>query len=177
MKPLDAKGRDDYFRRVADVLIAQIKAGTVPWVQSWKAGERGQPYNLKTGKRYRGGNSTWLATVSQMRGYQDERWGTYRQIQDAGGRVRRGQKGASVVYWQWEARRLARDGNGKPLLDDKAQPVYEVKPLERPRSYMYTVFNAEQVERVAVRGRYQRPGISGSRTNGSRSSSRTAESR
>ena len=55
MKPLDSKGRDDYFRRVADVLIAQIKAGTVPWVQSWKAGERGQPYNLKTGKRYRGG--------------------------------------------------------------------------------------------------------------------------
>ena len=151
MKPLDAKGRDDYFRRVADVLIAQIKAGTVPWVQSWKAGERGQPYNLKTGKRYRGGNSTWLATVSQMRGYQDERWGTYRQIQEVGGRVRRGQKGASVVYWQWEARRLARDGNGKPLLDDKAQPVYEVKPLERPRSYMYTVFNAEQANGLPPR--------------------------
>ena len=86
-----------------------------------------------------------------MRGYQDERWGTYRQIQEAGGRVRRGQKGASVVYWQWEARRLARDGKGKPLLDDKAQPVYEVKPLERPRSYMYTIFNAEQANGLPPR--------------------------
>ena len=65
MRPLDSKGRDDYFRRVADVLIAQIKAGTAPWVQSWEPGERVQPYNLKTGKSYRGGNSTWLASVSQ----------------------------------------------------------------------------------------------------------------
>jgi len=137
MRPLDSKGRDDYFRRVADVLIAQIKAGTAPWVQSWEAGERVNPYNLKTGKSYRGGNATWLASVSEMRGYQDERWGTYRQIQESGGQVRRGQKGASIIYWQWEARRLARDGEGKPVLDEKSQPVYEVAKLERPRSYMY----------------------------------------
>ena len=78
MKPLDSKGRDDYFRRVADVQIAQIKAGTAPWVQSWEAGERVQPYNLKTGKTYRGGNATRLASVSEMHGYEDERWGTYR---------------------------------------------------------------------------------------------------
>ncbi|MDE0107914.1 MAG: zincin-like metallopeptidase domain-containing protein [Bryobacterales bacterium] len=151
MKPLDSKGRDDYFRRVADVLIAQIKAGTAPWVQSWEAGERVNPYNLKTGKSYRGGNATWLASVSEMRGYQDERWGTYRQIQESGGQVRRGQKGASIIYWQWEARRLARDGEGKPVLDDKSQPVYEVAKLERPRSYMYTVFNAEQASGLPPR--------------------------
>ena len=144
MKPLDSKSRDDYFRRVADVLIAQIEAGTVPWVQSWQPGERAQPYNVRTGKTYRGGNATWLASVAQMRGYQDERWGTYRQIQESGGHVRRGQKGASIIYWQWEARQLARDNAGKPVLDDKAQPVYEVTKLERPRSYTYTVFNAEQ---------------------------------
>jgi len=144
VKQLDAQARDQYFRRVADVLIAQIKAGTAPWVQSWEAGERVQPYNLKTGKSYRGGNSTWLASVSEMRGYRDERWGTYRQIQESGGQVRRGQKGASIIYWQWEKRQLARDSAGKPVLDDNSQPVYQVAKLERPRSYMYTVFNAEQ---------------------------------
>ena len=116
----------------------------MPWVQSWQPGERAQPYKLKTGKSYRGGNATWLASVSQMRGCQDQRWGTYRQIREPGGQVRRGQKGASIIYWQWEARRLARDSNGKPLLDDKSEPVYRVTPLERPRSYMYAVFNAEQ---------------------------------
>ena len=103
-----------------------------------------QPYNLASGKAYRGGNSTWLASVAQMRGYQDERWGTYRQIREAGGQVRRGQKGASIIYWQWEARRVRRDGGGSPVLDEKSQPVYDVRKLERPRSYTYTVFNAEQ---------------------------------
>ena len=151
MRPLDPKGRDDYYRRVADVLIAQIKDGTAPWVQSWEAGERVQPYNLASGKAYRGGNATWLASVSEMRGYQDERWGTYRQIQEAGGQVRRGQKGASIIYWQWEKRRLARDGGGKPVLDEKGQPAYEVAKLERPRSYMYTVFNAEQASGLPAR--------------------------
>ena len=126
-------------------------------VWSREPGERVQPYNLKTGKSYRGGNATWLASVSEMRGYQDERWGTCRQIQDPGGQVRRGQKGASIVYWQWEARRLARDGEGKPVLDDKSQPVYEVAKLEWPRSYMYTVFNAEQASGLSSR-RLREPG-------------------
>ena len=124
MRPLDAKGRDDYYRRVADVLIAQVKAGTAPWVQSWQPGERGRPYNLQSGKSYRGGNSTWLASVAQMRGYQDERWGTYRQIAAAGGQVRRGQKGASIIYWQWERPAgRARDGSRQAACcDEEGQP-------------------------------------------------------
>ncbi len=144
MRPLDAQGRDGYYRRVADVLIAQIEAGTAPWTQAWQPGERERPYNLKTGKSYRGGNSTWLASVAQMRGYQDERWGTYRQIAEAGGQVRRGQKGASIIYWQWERKQAERDANGAPRLDGEGRPVYHTTKLERPRTYMYTVFNAEQ---------------------------------
>ena len=151
MRPLDPKARDDYYRRVADVLIAQIQDGTAPWTQSWEAGAKAQPYNLASGKAYRGGNSTWLASVATMRGYQDERGGTYRQIREAGGQVRRGQKGASIIYWQWESRRVRRDGGGKPVLDEKSQPVYDVRKLERPRPYTYTVFNAEQASGLPPR--------------------------
>ena len=151
MRPLDAQGRDGYYRRVADVLIAQIEAGTAPWTQAWQPGERERPYNLKTGKSYRGGNSTWLASVAQMRGYQDERWGTYRQIAEAGGQVRRGQKGASIIYWQWERKQAERDANGAPRLDGEGRPVYRTTKLERPRTYMYTVFNAEQAGGLPTR--------------------------
>lgn len=151
MKPLEGQHREDYFRKVADQLIEQIEAGTAPWVQSWEPGERVQPYNLKTSKAYRGGNSTWLASVASMRGYKDERWGTYRQIQEAGGQVLRGQKGASIIYWQWEARQLKRDEAGAPVLDADKRPVYETTPLQRPRSYTYTVFNAEQAEGLPPR--------------------------
>ena len=143
--PASAAERSDaYYRKVADHLIDQIENGTAPWTQAWEPGEKTLPRNVATGKAYRGGNSVWLASVGDMRGYQDERWGTYKQVQGLGGQVRRGQKGASILFWQWESKKLARDGAGRPVLDEEGKPVYETVPLDRPRSYPYTVFNAEQ---------------------------------
>ncbi|MYE06166.1 MAG: DUF1738 domain-containing protein [Chloroflexi bacterium] len=139
-----AERSDAYYRKVADHLIDQIERGTAPWTQAWQPGEKAMPRNVATGKAYRGGNSVWLASVAEMRGYHDERWGTYKQVQDLGAQVRRGQKGASILFWQWESRKLARDGAGRPVLDEEGKPVYETVPLDRPRSYPYTVFNAEQ---------------------------------
>ena len=143
--PASAAERSDaYYRKVADHLIDQIESGTAPWTQAWQPGEKSMPRNVATGKAYRGGNSVWLASVAEMRGYQDERWGTYKQVQGLGGQVRRGQRGSDILFWQFETRRLARDGAGRPVLDEEGNPAYETLPLDRPRSYPYTVFNAEQ---------------------------------
>ena len=139
-----AERSDAYYRKVADHLIDQIESGTAPWTQAWQPGEKAMPRNVSTGKAYRGGNSVWLASVAEMRGYRDERWGTYKQVQDLGGQVRRGQRGSTVLFWQWEMRKLARDAAGRKVLDEEGKPVYETTPLVRPRSYPYTVFNAEQ---------------------------------
>ena len=104
------------------------------------------PRNVATGTAYRGGNSVWLASVADQRGYQDERWGTYKQVQGLGGQVRRREKGSAILFWQFETRKLARDRDGRPVLDENGKQVYETIPLDRPRSYPYTVFNAEQCD-------------------------------
>ena len=137
---------EDYYRQVADALIEQIERGTAPWTEAWKPGERALPCNIKSGKPYRGGNTVWLASTAKRRKYEDERWGTYKQIKELGGQVRRGEKGCAILFWQFKIRKLARDTEGKPLLDEKGQPVYETKPLASPRVYRYTVFNAEQCD-------------------------------
>ena len=62
------------------------------------------PRNVVTGTAYRGGNSVWLASVAERRGYGDERWGTYKQVQGLGGQVRRGKKGSAIVFWQCATR-------------------------------------------------------------------------
>ena len=142
---------EDYYRRVADSLIAQIERGTAPWTEAWRPGEKALPYNIKSGKPYRGGNSVWLASTATRRGYSDERWGTYKQIGDLDGQVRRGEKGCAILFWQFEARQLARDREGKPLLDDEGQPVCETRVLSSPRVYPYTVFNAEQCDGLPAR--------------------------
>ena len=141
-----AQRNDAYYRKVADALIAQVEEGTAPWTQAWKAGEKAMPCNVVTGKAYRGGNSVWLASVAEQRGYSDERWGTYKQVQGLSGQVRRGEKGSAILFWQFETRKLARDRDGQPILDREGKPVYETVPLDRPRSYPYTVFNAEQCD-------------------------------
>ena len=119
-----AEKSEAYYRKVADQLIEQIEGG----------------------KAYRGGNSVWLASVADQRGFQDERWGTYKQVKGLGGQVRRAEKGSAILFWQFETRKPARDRNGKPVLDENGKPVYETIPLDRPRSYPYTVFNAEQCD-------------------------------
>ena len=147
---------DDYYRRVAQSLISQIEEGTAPWTQAWKPGEKALPCNVKTGKQYRGGNSVWLASTADNRGYSDERWGTFKQVRDLGGQVLRGEKGCAILFWQFETKRLARDPEGKPILDDKGKPVYEIQPLTSPRAFTYTVFNAEQCNGLPARP--ERPG-------------------
>ena len=144
---------EDYYRRVADVLIRQIERGTAPWTEAWKPEKKVLPYNVKTGKAYTGGNSVWLASTATQRDYCDERWGTYKQVKDVGGQVRRGEKGTAILFWQFETKRLARDDQGHPLLDDEGSPVYEVRPLRSPRVYQYTVFNAEQCDGLPPRPR------------------------
>ncbi len=142
---------DDYFQKVAESLVEQVERGTAPWVQAWDAGAKALPYNVKTGKPYRGSNALFLASEADKRGFKDERWGTYRQIREVGGQVMRGERGSPVLFWQFEARRLARDKSGKPILDSKGQPAYDVRRLSAPRVYRYTVFNANQARGLPPR--------------------------
>ena len=142
---------DDYHRHVADALIEQIQRGTAPWTEAWKPGGLGLPRNIKSGKPYRGGNTVWLASTAMRRQYGDERWGTYRQVRELGGQVRRGERGCGILFWQFELSKLARDAAGKPLLDAAGKPVYETKPLASPRVYRYTVFNVEQCDGLPPR--------------------------
>ena len=146
-----AERNEAYYRKVADSLIAQIEEGTAPWTQAWKPGEKAMPCNVVTGTAYRGGNSVWLASLAEQRGYSDDRWGTYKQVHGLGGQVRRGEKGSAILFWQFETRKLARDRDGQPVLDQEGKPVYETTPLDRPRSYPYTVFNAEQCDGLPKR--------------------------
>ncbi len=136
---------EDHYRTVAEELIRRMREGTAPWTEAWQPGERRElPTNVHTGRTYRGGNSLWLASTARQRGWADPRWGTFRQVRELGGHVRRGEQGTKIVYWQFERRWRARDAAGRPRVDGQGKPVYETQPLASPRGYTHTVFNAEQ---------------------------------
>jgi len=118
--------KNDVYEQVTDRIIAALEAGeTVPWRKPWKA-LAGLPVNVRNGKPYRGVNVFLLGFA----GYSDPRWGTYKAISEAGGQVRKGEKGTSIILWK----PVKRKGEGE----------------EQGSSYMllktYVVFNAEQAD-------------------------------
>ena len=142
---------EKYHREVADFLLKEIKAGTVPWRQAWKPGEKVMPRNVATGRPYTGGNMVTLLSAARRRGFEDDRWGTYNQVRSLKGQVRRGERGTPLIYWKFEEKRLARDSRGRPVLDKGGEPVFETRRLDQPRTHRFAVFNAEQCDGIPAR--------------------------
>jgi len=141
--PMDQK-KKPFHEIVAENLIRQLEAGTAPWQRPWDAGESGffLPYNPTTGNRYKGINALHL--MSQDRN--DQRWMTYKQASEAGGQVRKGEKGTGIQYWKFNEEYTKKDDNGNPVLDSDGNPVKVIVRLERPRVFFATVFNGEQID-------------------------------
>lgn len=57
--------------------------------------------------------------------------------------VSRGQKGSRIISWSFEACKLARSKDGKPVLGQNDNRASKMRP-SRPRGFAYTVVNAEQ---------------------------------
>ena len=142
---------DEYHRKFADRVIEQIRQGTAPWQKPWAPGERVLPSNVDTGRSYRGGNSLHLAAVQQKLGYDDVRWGTYRQVQARGGQVRKGERGTRILSFRDKKRLPVTDDRGKPVRDDEGKRVYHYERLNVPFVRQYTVFNAQQADGLPAR--------------------------
>lgn len=129
---------------VAEKLIEQLKTNTAPWQRPWEPGEQRQflPYNPTTGNRYKGINALHLLSQN----HDDQRWMTYKQAQDVGAQVRKGEKGTLVQYWKFSEEQTKLDDNGKPVIGADGKPEKVNVQLERPRCFMATVFNASQID-------------------------------
>lgn len=84
---------DDVTRRI----ISELEAGRFPWVQPWDASPN-LPRNALTGRRYSGVNILLLWAAGIEGGHASQCWLTFRQALEAGGAVRKGQHGTTVVY-------------------------------------------------------------------------------
>ena len=142
---------DEYHQQFAERIIRALKEGTAPWQMAWQRDEHILPRNLSSGCGYRGGNALYLAMTALDRGYADPRWGGYRQIREAGGHVRNGEKGTPILNVDWRQRRTAGDEHGNPMLDGEGRPKLEWVQRDRPLVKLRYVFNIEQTEALELR--------------------------
>lgn len=128
--------QNDIYQAVTDRILELLDRGVAPWRQPIRGqGNSSEPpSNLHTNRHYRGINVFLLAVTAWAEGYASPHWLTFRQAQERGGHVRKGEKGSLVIFWKQHT--VEDRETGKP----KTIPV-----LRR-----YTVFNAVQCEGVGV---------------------------
>jgi len=135
--------RTNFYDEVTARIVAELEAGRFPWVQPWgnpdgdgSAVSPGLPRNALTARRYSGVTVLilWGAVIEQ--GYPSQGWLTFKQALEAGGCVRKGERGTTVVYadrFTPEAEKARAVETGS---DAKSIPL-----LKR-----FTVFNVAQCE-------------------------------
>lgn len=97
----DTETRVSLYDEVTARIVAEMETGRVPWVQPWgrvDGASAGLPRNALTGRSYSGINVLilWGAVIGA--GYPSQGWLTFKQALEAGGCVRKGERGTSVVY-------------------------------------------------------------------------------
>lgn len=124
----------DTYNEVTDRIVAALEQGVAPWVCPWRrdsSGDGGRPHNGASGHVYKGIN----VVLTGMSGFASSRWYTYRQALALGGQVRRGERGTTVIYWQFIEAKAAADREDGEGAKGRKIPVLK----------SYAVFNAEQI--------------------------------
>jgi antirestriction protein ArdC len=128
--------KEDIYTRVTNRIIADLEKGVRPWMKPWSSANAEGRITLPlrhNGLHYRGINILMLWGASLERGYVSPTWMSYRQAQELGGQVRKGEKGALVVY----ANTITKtETNGDGEEEERSIPFMTG----------YTVFNVEQID-------------------------------
>ena len=79
-------------------LITALENGENVWRKTWQSvKDFGMPHNLNTGRNYSGSNVLILA----IQDVPCQAWVTYKGARSLGGNVRKGAKGTTVFFWQF----------------------------------------------------------------------------
>jgi antirestriction protein ArdC len=126
----------DTYEKVTNRIIADLEQGELTWLKPWSSGNmegriiRPLRHN---GLPYSGINVLMLWSAAVESGYASPFWMTFKQAQELGAHVRKGEQGSLVVY----ANTITKTEEGENGQDE-----------ERKIPFMkgYTVFNVEQIE-------------------------------
>lgn len=137
----------DSRKEMVSQFIELITSGKAAYSTMWR-GAAMSPVNYKTGNAYRGGNRLTLMTSAIKNEYKDPRWMTFKQAQDAGFKIRRGEKATRLEKWDFSKKVKVIDKYGNPVKDENGRTVYEEIILARPVCKIFYVFNGEQIEGI-----------------------------
>ena len=115
----------DIYSEVTARIISQMENGIIPWQKPWVA--CGKAISRSTGKPY--------SLLNQMLLGRPGEYLTFKQCQEAGGKVRKGEKSQMVVFWKWVEQEDEETGEKKEI----------------PFLRYYNVFHIDQCEGIEAK--------------------------
>ena len=126
----------DNRKALVDEVIKSMESGAF-WQAGWNVSAlRGQ--NPVSGAKYTGMNRLSLGYAVARNNYQDPRFVTFKQADENGWRVKRGEHGYLCEYWIWTKK--------EEITNEKGEKETVDVLLEKPRVSYFTVFNMEQLD-------------------------------
>lgn len=122
----------DIYAEVTARIIQQMENGRIPWQKPWIAS--GCCISHATGKPY--------SLLNQMLLGKEGEYVTYKQCQQEGGTIRKGEKAQIVVFWKWMEQEDEETGEKKEV------------PLLR----YYSVFHIDQCNGLTAKHTHSLPG-------------------
>ena len=122
--------RNDPYQLVTATILSHLERGVVPWRCPWNR-TTGRPRNFHTGRGYQGVNVLLLGLLH----FPSPWWMTFRQAQECGGCIRKGERGAIVMKFG-RYHRAVKNGDGT---EEKKTTLFLKS---------YRVFNSTQIDGI-----------------------------
>ncbi len=145
-------------KALVDMVLKNLENGKGFWEQGWA--DMGVPVSAATGKRYRGINNLFLSLIAMERGYTDNRWATFNQINDRGwsfkkdeeGRSRGKDAGVTIEFYELydKETKKAFDRSTLDGMTESERDEYMQENVRPMRKY-FRVFNGDIIEGIPER--------------------------
>ena len=129
---------ESIYLRITRLFVDALKEHTPPWIKPWNSSRTysALPVNAKHERRYTGINVPILWAAALSKGYQRDRWLTFKQTSSLGGHIRRGEKGTTIIRYL-NVKVLRKNENSKP---ENGEPEHDEYKIARG----FPVFNVDQ---------------------------------
>ena len=147
-------------KQLVDKVMENLEKGNLFWTQGWVSS--GAPESAITGKKYRGINNLFLSLIAMSENYGDNRWATFKQMEEKGWTFKKDEegksaakgKGATVEYYEMRDKETKKRFDRSVLdgMTASEQQEYMDKNVYWLRKF-YRVFNCSLMDGVPAKGK------------------------